>query len=89
MFHICSTDNRRCVDNGHIVTGNQFLAAMIALFAVKEVGGSVKPEDAEVDVSWAVSADFEDAGDPEAGVGVVGVGVGVGRAEDVNVVVEG
>ncbi len=62
---------------------------MVRLLALGEVRGSVEPEDAEVDVSWAVGADFEDAGDPEAGAGFGGVEVGVGGAEDVDVVVEG
>lgn len=62
---------------------------MVRLLTIREIGGSVEPEDAKVDVSWAVGSDFEDAGDPEAGAGVVGVGVSVDGAEYVDVVVEG
>lgn len=62
---------------------------MVRLLTIREIGGSVEPEDAEVDVSWAVGSDFEDAGNPETGAGVVGVGVSGHRVEYVDVIVEG
>ena len=71
MPDICPTDDCRCVDDRHVVTSDQFLAAMVGLLAVGEVRGSVEPEDAEVDVRRCVGADLEDASDPEAGA-VVG-----------------
>ena len=62
-----ASQHGRCVDDGHVVAGDEFLVPVVHLPSAWEVGGAIEPENAEVDVAWVSSADFEDVGDAENG----------------------
>ena len=82
MRHIRRADHGRGVNDGHGIRGHELLSTVVFLLAIGQVGGTVEPEYSEVNVCNAEGADFEDAGDAEAGVD--GGGVEVGGAQDVD-----
>ena len=69
-------DVNRLVDVGdlndiHVVTRYELALAMVGLASVREVFWAIHPVHAQIDMSLAAGAYFENTGDPEFDLGVV------------------